>query len=72
MAALLVDAGYSEIENLEPEQIGPRYAAGHPDLEFPPFFGLCHTATSPTELDPGGRLAAVPTFVSRADPGAIQ
>ena len=48
MTALLVDAGYSEIENLEPEQIGPRYAAGHPDLEFPPFFGLCHAATSPT------------------------
>ena len=47
ISALLVDTGYSEIEDLEPDQIGPRYTAGHPGLEFPPFFGLCHAATSP-------------------------
>ncbi len=47
MPAFLAGIGYSEIENLEPEQIGPRYSSGHPDLVYPPFCGLCHAATSP-------------------------
>ena len=46
MSALLVDTGYAEIESLEPDQIGPRYPTGQPGLDFPPFFGLCHAATS--------------------------
>ena len=47
MNALLADTGYSEIESLVPDQIGPRYPTGQPGLEFPPFFGLCHASTSP-------------------------
>ena len=43
----LVESGYSTIENLEPDQVGPRYSSGHPDLVYPPFFGLCHAATAP-------------------------
>ena len=45
VSALLAEAGYSAIEHLEPDQVGPRYSTGHPDLVYPPFFGLCH-ATS--------------------------
>ncbi len=47
VSGLLVETGYSEIENLEPDQVGPRYSSGHPDLVYPPFFGLCHAATTP-------------------------
>ena len=43
----LVETRYSQIENLEPDQVGPHYFSGHPDLVYPPFFGLCHAATSP-------------------------
>ena len=45
--AFLVENGYSEIEHLEPDRIGPRYSSGHPDLVYPPFFGLCYAATAP-------------------------
>ena len=44
--AFLGEIGYSEIENLAPDKVGPQYASGHPDLVYPPFFGLCHAATS--------------------------
>ena len=47
MTALLADTGYSEIESLEADRIGARYPTGQPGLVFPPFFGLCHAATSP-------------------------
>ena len=33
--AFLIETGYSNIENLEPDQVGPRYFSGHPDLEYP-------------------------------------
>ncbi len=46
MSDFLVETGYSEIENLEPDKVGPRYSTGHPDLVYPPFFGLCHAATA--------------------------
>ena len=42
----LTGIGFSEIGNLEPDRIGPRYFSGCPDLVYPPFFGFCHAATS--------------------------
>ena len=46
MPAYLLELGYSDIENLEPEQVGPHYASAYPDLDYPTFLGLCHAATS--------------------------
>ena len=46
IAEFLAGIGYSEIDNLEPDRIGPKYFSGHPDLVYPPFIGLCHAATS--------------------------
>ena len=43
---VLAGIGYSEIDNLEPDQIGSRYFSRHSDLVYPPFIGLCHAATS--------------------------
>ena len=45
MTGFLTEIGYSEIENLLPDEVGPSYHTGQPDQEFPPFFGLCHAAT---------------------------
>ena len=42
----LTRMGYSEIDNLEPNHIGPHYFSRHPDLVYPPLIGLCHAATS--------------------------
>ena len=38
----LTRMGYSEIDNLEPNHIGPHYFSRHPDLVYPPLIGLCH------------------------------
>jgi SOS response regulatory protein OraA/RecX len=46
MPAFLAELGYSDIANLEPDQIGPQYFSRHPDLVYPPFVGFCHAATS--------------------------
>ena len=46
MPAFLAELGYSDIANLEPDQIGPQYFSRHPDLLYPPFVGFCHAATS--------------------------
>ena len=42
----LTAIGYSQVDNIEPDRIGPRYFSRHPDLVYPPFIGLCHAATS--------------------------
>ena len=42
----LAGIGYAQIDHLEPDGIGQRYFANHPDLVYPPFIGLCHAATS--------------------------
>ena len=44
--AFLAETGYSEVENLEPDQVGHRYRTVDPNLVYPPFFGLCHATTA--------------------------
>lgn len=46
MPDFLAGIGYAQIDNIEPERISPRYFSRHPDLEYPPFIGLCHAATA--------------------------
>ena len=41
MPDFLAGIGYAQIDNIEPERIGPQYFSRHPDLEYPPFIGLC-------------------------------
>ena len=53
----LAGIGYSEIGNLKPDRIGPRYFSGHPDLVYPPS-SAC--ATRPPQRTDIGR----PSFSS--------
>ena len=48
MPGFLADLGYSAIDNLTPDQIGPRYRSQHPELVYPPLIGLCYASTSTT------------------------
>ena len=45
MTVFLEGFGYSDIANLEPDEIGCRYFSRHPELVYPPFVGFCHAAT---------------------------
>ena len=45
MPAFLEGLGYSDVANLEPDEIGRRYFSRHPELVYPPFVGFCHAAT---------------------------
>ena len=41
----LTELGYATVENLAPDEVGPRYRSRHPDLVFTPAIGFCHVAT---------------------------
>ena len=43
---LLAGIGYSEISNLEPDQIEGKYFSANADFVYPPVIGFCHAATS--------------------------
>ena len=44
----LGNAGFPDIHHLRPEDVGPQFFAGRPDLTYPAIIGMCHAATAST------------------------
>ena len=46
LPGFLTEIGYATVENIEPEDVGPRFRSRDPELVYPPVIGFCHAATA--------------------------